>query len=251
MKPKFKLTMRLTEIMLLIFELQIGLAGVAMVLSAITGDGSLLYLPANVLAGLIPAILTVGFAAWLVYRFRCISRARHRAWALLGATCLGFVAMGFGAAIGKLNGFFFSDIYAKALVTAVGDQQLKHAGLTSLLAFLGIGFVFAVTFILRAARGPWEHETNSDELHARLNRLGAKLIPDWSEQLVGQIDRHLATQDVTAAIEVYRQATGANLDVATCVIGDWPEERLRIELDLLTNSVHAPANAAPFEVARS
>lgn len=242
MKPKFKLTFRLTEIMLLIFELNLGLAGLAMVHSALFGPASRLYLPAHVLAGLMPAIMTVGFAGWLVYRYRCISQARHRGWGLLGATCLGFVALGFGAAIGKLNVVFFSEIHEAALNQAIADPVIKRAGLMSLLTFLGIGFVFGVTFIMRAARGPWTQETSMEDLHARINAIGAKVVKDWQEQLVPRIDQLLADDEVHKAQRVYREATGCSVDDASSVIGDWPEQRLRLELETLSSALHCESS---------
>ncbi len=237
MKPKFKLSFRLTEIMLLIFELNLGVAGLAMIYSAVFGPATHLYLPAHVLAGLMPAILTVGFAAWLVYRYRCISRARHRAAGLFGALCLGIVALSFGAAIGKLNTVFFSEIHETALAEAIADPLIKRAGLMSLLTFIGIGFIFSVTFVLRAARGPWANGASHEELHARISAIGSHMVKDWTERLVPRIDRLLNEDNIQQATLAYREATGCSQEEAAAIIGDWPEQRLRLELETLSSAL--------------
>lgn len=247
MRPKFRLTIRLPEIMLMIFELTLGLAGLVMVSAALWGPADRLYLPAKVLAGMVPLILTVGFAAWLVYRYRCLSRARHKLWARCGAFCLGFVAMGFGAAVGKLNIVLFSDAYESAVALAINDPVLKRDGLTSLLAFLGIGFVFSVTFLLKAARGPWDQHDTIQELHVRIDELGRRMVGGWNEQLVARIDRLLVDGKTNDAVTAYRATMGCSQEEAVCVIGDWPENRLRLEVECLTSTLQQEAVEATKE----
>ena len=237
MKPKFKLPFQLSEIALLIFELNLGIAGLVMVASALSGSAARLYLPATVMAGMFPVLLTVGFAAWLVHRHRCLSRARHRGWALFGATCMGFVALGFGAAVGKLNMTFFSDAYQDGLNAAIADPVLKRAGLNSLLAFIGIGLVFAVTFIRRAGRGPWDDAHSVQKLHVQLSQLGQSVVANWSEQLVSRIDVLMNQGAESEAIAAYRAAVGCSLQEASAVISDWPEQRVRLEIELLTQQL--------------
>ena len=232
MKPKFKLPFQLSEIALLIFELNLGIAGLVMVASALSGSAVRLYLPATVMAGMFPVLLTVGFAAWLVHRQRCLSRAQHRGWALVGATCLGFVALGFGAAVGKLNMTFFSESYQAGLNAAIADPVLKRAGLNSLLAFLAIGLVFAVTFIRRAGRGPWDDATSVEKLHVQLRQLGERVVANWSEQLVSRIDVLVNQGAQREAVAAYRAAIGCSLEDASDVISDWPEHRVRLEIEL-------------------
>lgn len=241
MKPKFKLPFQLKEIALLIFELNLGIAGLVMVASAISGSATRLYLPATVMASMFPVLLTVGFAAWLVHRHRCLSRARHRGWGMLGATCLSFVALGFGAAVGKLNATFFSATYQNGLNAAIDDPMLKQAGLTSLLAFLGIGFVFAITFIRRAGRGPWDDAGSVEALHVQLNQLGERVVADWSEQLVSRIDVLVNQGAEREAVIAYQAATGCRMEDASVVIADWPEHRVRLEIELLTKQLTAAA----------
>lgn len=238
MVKKFKLTFRLAEILLLVFELNLGLAGMAMIYSAFAGPSAKLYLPAQVLASMMPAILTVCFASWLVYRHHCLTRARSRVWALCGATLLGIVAIGFGAAVGKLNTSFVSDVYQEGLSSAIADPELKRAGLSSLLAFLGIGGVFAVTFILRASRAQWRAtETSLDDLHLKLGQLNSRLVANWSEQLVPRIDALIEQGQSAQAVLEYQRVTQCGLDEASYAIADWPEHRLRLEVETLQQSL--------------
>lgn len=257
MPKKFKLSFRLAEILLLVFELNLGLAGLAMIYSAFAGPATKLYLPAQVLASMLPATLTVCFAGWLVYRHHCLARAKSRAWGLLGATLLGFVAIGFGAAVGKLATTFSSDIYQAGLNTAIADPELKRAGLPSLLAFLAIGGVFAITFILRTARCQWRTtESSLDDLHSKLSHLSERVVANWSEQLVPRIDSLLEQGQKAEAVMAYRQSTNCSLEEASYAIADWPEHRLRLEVELLSEQLQNAGNfsgskavASPAEAA--
>ncbi len=244
---KFTLPFRLAEILLLVFELNMGLAGLVMVYSAFAGPAAKLYLPALVMVSLMPGIMTVCFAGWLVYRHHCLARAKSRTSGLIGATLLGFVAIGFGAAVGKLVTTFYSDVFLAGVNAAISDPELKRAGLGSLLAFLSIGCVFAVTFILRAGRSQWRtNETSLDELHAKLHELGSRVVANWSEQLVPRIDALLDADQQAEAISLYREATGCGLDEASYAIADWPEQRLRLEVELLSAELQKSDECNPL-----
>lgn len=240
----FKLSFRLAEVLLLVFELNLGLAGLVMVYSAFAGPAAKLYLPAQVLVSLLPGVMTVCYAGWLVYRHHCLARAKSRPAALLGATLLGFVAIGFGAAVGKLATTFYSDVFLLGLNSAIDDPELKRAGLGSLLAFLSIGCVFAVTFILRAGRGQWRsNESSLDDLHLKLRDLSSRVVPNWSEQLVPRIDALLDQSKQADAILTYQKAMGCEFDEASGAIADWPEQRLRLEVELLSNELQKSGDA--------
>lgn len=237
---KFKLSFRLAEVLLLVFELNLGLSGLVMIYSAFVGPAAKLYLPAQVLASMLPAVMTVCFAGWLVYRHHCLARARSRATGLVGATLLGFVSIGFGAAVGKLATTFYSAPYLAGFSAAIEDPDLKRAGLGSLLAFLSIGGVFAVTFILRASRGQWrKSESSLDDLHQKLSGISERVIANWSEQLVPRIDALLDEDQLSEAIVTYQRAMNCGLDEASYAISDWPEQRLRLEVELLGQQLQA------------
>lgn len=233
MKKKFRLTFSLHEILLLILEVNLGFAGLVMIAAALTGQPDQLYAPARALFGMLPAMSCVGFAAWLVYRLRCIRRAGHRAAGLTGALCLGIVALSFGAAVGKLTMVCVTDGFRDAFEFAISSPLQQQAGMTSLLAFTGIGMVFGVTFICEVGRMDRRLTVSNETLHAQIDELGRHVFTDWSEQLVARIDRLVGRGDSAAAARLFSTETGADSTESVRVIADWPEQRLRLQLDLL------------------
>lgn len=240
-KKKLPLKFKLSELLVLVFELNLFAAGLMMVYAALTGSSKALYIPAEALAGMLPAAMTVGFAFWLVYRLRCLRQAESRRGALIGAWCLGMVALSFGAAVGKLNTIHMSEPFQAALSSAIQDPILKRAGLTSLLAFMSIGFIFSVTFVYKAAKGPFASKYDREQLHAQLSRLSQQIVRDWPESLVGRVDMLLECGEIDEAIAFYQQKTGSTKDAASIVIADWPEQRLMLQIELLSSSV--PGNS--------
>ncbi len=248
LKEKLPLKFKLSELLVLVFELNLFAAGLMMVYAAVTGSSQALYIPAEALAGMLPALMTVGFSIWLVYRLRCIRQAESRRWALAGAWCLGIVALSFGAAVGKLNMLQMSEPLQTALASAIQDPILKRAGLSSLLAFMSIGFIFGVTFVYKAAKGPFVAKDTSEKLHTQLTQLSQQIVGDWSETLVARIDAFLEAGQIDQAIDLYQQKTAASEDAASIVIADWPEQRLMLQVELL-NSAMAENAAVPKTVA--
>lgn len=234
---KLPLKFKLSELLLLVFELNLFAAGILMVYAAVTGSNTALYIPARALAGMLPAVMTVGFAMWLVYRLRCLRQAEKRSWALVGAWCLGIVALSFGAAVGKLNMIHMSEPVQATISAAINSPLLKRAGLGSLLAFMSIGFIFSITFVYEAAKGPFVPKDTSGQLHAQLSQLGQKIVHDWPESLVPKIDAFLECDEVDEAIEFYQAKTRCSEDEAAIVIADWPEQRLMLQIDLLNTTV--------------
>lgn len=246
LKEKLPLKFKLSELLLLVFELNLFAAGLMMVYAAVAGSSQALYIPAEALAGMLPAILTVGFAIWLVYRLRCIRQAESRKWALAGAWCLGIVALSFGAGVGKLNMLYMSQPIQTAFSSAIQDPILKRAGLSSLLAFMSIGFIFGVTFVYKAARGPFVSKNTSEKLHTQLTQLSQQIVGDWSDSLVARIDSLIEDGEIDKAIDVYKEKIGASEDAASIVIADWPEQRLMLQVELLNSAVaDSPKQTVP------
>lgn len=237
---KIRLPFRLGEILLLVFELNMAAAGLLMLSSAMGLTRGWLYRPAEALAGMLPAVLTVGFAAWLVHRLRCVSQARDRAWGLVAAVCLGVVAISFGAGAGKLAIVCLTDAHYQATRGVIHDPLIKYASLTGLTSFSLIGLVFAVTFVLRAGRATWRAEQTRELLHERLNRLGEHVVDNWEQQLVPRIDSLLKREAIEDAIRLYRAEFDCSRDEASDVIADWPEQRLRLELEVLSQNLQTP-----------
>ena len=182
----------------------------------------------------------------LIERLRCIRQAESRKWALVGAWCLGIVALSFGAGVGKLNMVHMSEPLQTAFSSAIHDPILKRAGLSSLLAFMSIGFIFGVTFVYKAAKGPFLSKDTSEKLHSQLTQLSQQIVGDWSESLVARIDTLIEDGEIDKAIDVYKEKTGATEDAASIVIADWPEQRLMLQVELLNSAVaDSPKQTVP------
>jgi hypothetical protein len=244
MTKRLKLTFTLNEILLLGLEINLGFAGLVMIAAALTGQSEQLYAPARQMSGMLPALFCVGFASWLVYRLRCVRQARSRAAGLAGAMCLGIVALSFGAAVGKLSMFCMTDGFHEAVNHSISSPLQKQAGLMSFLAFVGIGLVFGATFVLRAGKGYDRDDLTSEALHAQIGEIGQQFVGDWSEQLVSRMDSLVTDGDSLAAIGLYRHETGCTAEEASRVVDDWPEQRLRLQLEVLTSLLQAPVGHA-------
>ena len=245
MKNKFRLRFQPGEILLLVFELNMAAAGLLMVSSAMGLTNGWLYRPAEALAGMLPAFLVVGFAAWLVYRLRCVGQAQDRRWGLVAALCLGLVAISFGAGVGKLALVCLTTAHHQVIHNLIHDPLTQHATFSGLAAFLMIGGVFALTFILRAGRATWRVKQSQHFLHERLSRLGEQVVDNWEQQLVPRIDRLLEQEATQQAIRLYQSELQCSLDEAVDVIDDWAEQRLRLVLELLSDNLQASGAAAP------
>ena len=237
MKKKLRLTFGLNEILLLVLEINLGFAGLVMIAASLSGQSSQLYAPARTMTGMLPALFCVGFASWLVYRLRCIRRAENRAAGLAGALCLGVVALSFGAAVGKLSMVCMTDGFREAVNYSINSPLQKQAGLMSFLAFIGIGLVFGATFVLRAGKGDDIKGVSNESLHEQIGEIGQRVVRNWSEQLVSRMDALIANGDLVAAIGIFRQETSCTADEASRVVDDWPEQRLRLQLELLTTQL--------------
>ena len=242
MKKKFRLTLGLNEILLLILELNLGFAGLVMIAASLNGQSSQLYASARAMTGMLPALFCVGFASWLVYRLRCIRQAKNRVAGLVGALCLGIVALSFGAAVGKLSMVCMTDGFKDAVNYSINSPLQKQAGLVSFLAFIGIGLAFGATFVLRAGKGNDVGTVSSESLHEQIVELGQQVVGDWSAQLVARMDEFIASGDAESAIGIYRQETSCSAAEASRVIDDWPEQRLRLQLELLKNRLQNSGN---------
>ena len=240
-----RLPFRLGESLLLVFELNIAAAGLLMLSSALGLTRGWLYRPAEALAGMLPAALTVGFAAWLVHRLRCVSQARDRSWGLVAAVCLGVVAISFGSGVGKLAMVCLTDTHYLAVRNVIHDPLMKQASLTGFMAFSLIGMVFAITFVLRAGRATWRAEQTREILHERLNRLGESVVDNWSQQIVPRIDALLERDATEEAIRLYQAEFECSRDEASDVIADWPEQRLRLEIEVLSQNLQTGAEDEP------
>jgi hypothetical protein len=240
MKKKLQLNFSLNEILLLVLELNLGFAGLAMIAASLSGGSSELYASARTMTGMLPALFCVGFASWLVYRLRCVQRTKNRASGLAGAMCLGIVALSFGAAVGKLSMVCMTDGFREAVNYSISSPlQKQAAGLTSFLAFIGIGLVFGATFILRAGKGNDVKIASSEALREQIGEIGQQFVGDWSEQLVSRMNSLVSAGDSLAAIGIYRQETGCTAEEASRVVDDWPEHRLRLQLELLTSRLQS------------
>ena len=241
MKPRFQLSFRINELFVLLFELLVGSAGLMMLFGAVRGNANGIDLPALAVSGMLPAILVVGFSSWLVYHLRCIGRAKSRVCGLVGAAFLGVTAIGFGAAVGKLSLVFMSPFFSRTVEAIITDPVHRRAGLPTLLAFMSIGFVFGVTFILRCGRRVWHEGGTSESLHHQVAAIGEHVVPDWSEQLVSRVNVLVESRNTREAIQLYCDATGCSFEEASCTIADWPAQRLRLELQILSDQLHATA----------
>ncbi len=248
MKKKLRICFQPGEMLLLVFELNMAAAGLLMVSSAMGLTNGWLYRPAEALAGMLPAILVVGFAAWVVYRLRCVAQAQDRGWGLVAAVCLGLVAISFGAGVGKLALVCLTSAHHQVIRSVIHDPLTQRATYSGVTAFLMIGAVFAVTFILRAGRATWRVKRSQNCLHERLSRLGEQVVENWEQRLVPRIDRLLEQDATTQAIRLYQSEFQCSLDEAVDVIGDWAEQRLRLELELLSDNLQASDTAAPASV---
>jgi len=234
MKRRFQLSFRLTELLLLAFELNLAVAGMLMIAAAWRGNTGGLYLPGEALLAVLPAGLLVGFSAWLVYRLRCVSRIQHRATGLLAAVGLGIVAISFGAAVGKLSMVFSTDRFETVVAAISRDPVTREAGLTGLLAFTLIGLVFGVTFVLRAGRSGQVSKPTLESLHVQIQELSRQVVSNWPDRLVHRVDQLVAADRIAAAEQLYQSETACSPDTASQVIADWPEQRLRLEVELLS-----------------
>ncbi len=247
MKKKLQLNFSLNEILLLVLELNLGLAGVTMIAASLSGESSQLYASARTMTGMMPALFCVGFASWLVYRLRCVQRAKSRAAGLAGAMCLGIVALSFGAAVGKLSMVCMTEGFREAVNYSISSPLQKQAGLMSFLASIGIGLVFGATFVLRAGKGNNARIASSETLHEQIGEIGQQFVGDWSEQLVSRMDSLVSDGDSLAAIGIYRQETGCTADEASQVVDDWPEHRIRLQLELLTSRLQSSCRSTPSD----
>ena len=247
---KLPLKFKLSELALLIFELNLFAAGLVMIHAALWGSSSALYIPARALIAMMPAAMSVGFAFWLVYRLRCLRQAENRRWALAGATCLGIVALSFGAAVGKLNVIHMSEPFQQAVASAIDNPLLKHAGLSSLLAFMSIGLIFSITFIFKAAKGPFASKDTTEQLSIQLSRLSEKIVQGWSDSLVAKVDGFLKDGEVDKATDFYLEKTGCSEDEASIIVADWPEQRLVLQVEQLNQSLTDEAGPAETQSRR-
>lgn len=223
--------------MLLIFELNLGAAGILMLVAAARGSTAGMDLPAQALMRLFPALLCVGFAAWLVFRLRCLGLAKSRLWGQIGAICLTFVALGFGTAVGRLGMVTMTATFREHFDRLLADPVTREAGLTSHLSFLWIGLVFGLTFFLRVGTRRFQTESSRDALHEQLNEIGQRVMGNWSEQLVARIDELVAAGKRRNAVQLYEQETGCTFNEASLTIADWEDHRLRLQIDLLRDSL--------------
>tara|TARA_R110002072_G_scaffold13481_1_gene56804 strand:- start:283913 stop:284677 length:765 start_codon:yes stop_codon:yes gene_type:complete len=244
MKKKIRLTFTLNEILLLAVEINLAFAGLLMIAAAFSGQSEQLYAPARTMIGMLPALFCVGFASWLVYRLRCVRRARNRFAGLAGAMCLGIVALSFGAAVGKLSMVCMTDGFHEAVNYSINSPLQKQAGLMSFLAFVGIGLVFGATFVLRAGKENDRQSLSSEALHVQIGEIGQQFVGDWSEQLVSRMDSLVTDGDFLAAIGIYRHETGCTAEEASRIVDDWPEQRLRLQLEVLTRLLQTPVGPA-------
>lgn len=251
MKNKRRFSFSAAELFVLVFELNIGAAGLLMIASVFRGNSQGLMLPAQAMSGMLPAVMCVGFACWLVYRLRCVGYAKSRAWGLLAASCLSIVAVGFGAAVGKLNVVYLLADYGAFIDATMSAPVTREAGQTSLLAFVSIGLVFSAAFVFGVGKRRGHQSGNRDALHAQLCELGETVVTDWSEQLVSRMDALVGERRNSEAIRIYREETGCSLDEATCLVADWPEQRLRLDIELLRAGVNneLKAEASSMRVA--
>lgn len=237
MKTPRQFSFKLPELMMLVFELILGASGVLMLLAAVRGNTAGMDIPAQALMRLFPVLLCVSFAAWLVFRLRCLGQAQNRDWGQVGAVCLTFVALGFGTAVGRLGMVTMTAPFRSSLDRLLADPLTREAGMTSYFSFLWIGLVFGITFFLRVGTRRFQVETSQEALHAQLNEIGQRVVGDWSEQLVARIDQLVAQGKRREAIQLYEQEARCNFNEASLTIADWDAHRLRLQIDLLRDSL--------------
>jgi hypothetical protein len=225
----------------LILKINLGLAGLVMVAASLSGQSSELYAPARTLISMLPAVMCVGFASWVVYRLRCVRQAQNRVAGFVGAMCLGVVALSFGAAVGKLSMVCMTDGFRGAVEFAISSPLQKQAGLNSFLTFIEIGLVFGATFVLRAGKGEHAKTVSNETLRAKIGEIGQRVFRNWS--------RGLTCWSLTATVKLYCQESGCATEDASRVIDDWPEQRLRLQLELLTNQLPSSADSVATQPA--
>lgn len=243
MKKPFRLTFSLHELLLLMLEMNLGFAGLVMIAAALTGQPERIYAPVRSMFGMLPAVACVAFAAWLVYRLQCVRKAPNRRAGLLGAFCLGVVSLSFGAAVGKLTMICVTDGFRDAVELAISSPLQQQAGMTSMLAFISIGLVFGVTFVCQAGRQDRRLAVSNESLHAQIDEIGQQVLPDWSTQLVTRIDSLVECGKSAVAASLYSMETGVDRAEAERVIADWPEQRLRLQLELLRSQLPQAVDA--------
>jgi len=208
-----------------------------MLIAALRGNPAGMDLPAHAMIRLLPVILCVGFAAWLVFRLKCLGQASNRRWGQIGAVCLTFVALGFGSAVGRLGMVTMSAPFRDAFDQLLADPIARKAAETSSFSFLWIGLVFGITFFLRVGTRRFQTKSSPDALHAQLDEIGRSVVSDWPERLVARIDRLLDEGRRHDAIRIYQQESGCDFDEASLTIADWDAHRLRLQIDLLRHSL--------------
>lgn len=237
MKSPGQCSFKLPELLLLVLEPSLGTTGVLMLVAALKGNPSGMDLPAHVLMRLLPVVMCVGFAAWLVFRLKCLGQAENRRWGQVGAVCLTLVALGFGSAVGRLGMVTMSAPFRDTFDQLLADPVTRDAAQTSYFSFLWIGLVFGITFFLRVGTRRFQTKSSPEALHAQLDEIGRNVVRDWSAGLVTRIDRLLTDGKRHEAIQVYEQETGCSLDEASLTIADWDAHRLRLQIDLLQQSL--------------
>jgi hypothetical protein len=65
------------------------------------------------------------------------------------------------------------------------------------------------------------------------------------------MDALIAAGNLVAAIGIYRQETCCTAEEVSRVVDDWPEQRLRLQLDLLTTRLQYPGRTTSSEAAAS
>ncbi|MHC4880102.1 MAG: hypothetical protein ACYTGL_26935 [Planctomycetota bacterium] len=249
MKSPGQFSFKLPELLILVFELNLGAAGLLMLVAAVRGNPSGIDIPAQALMRIFPALLCVGFAAWLVFRLRCLGQATSRRWGQLGAVCLTFVALGFGTAVGRLGIVTMTTQFRSHLDLLLSDPMTHEAGLTSHLSFLWIGLVFGLTFFLRVGTRRFQTQTSRDALHMQLNEIGQHVLGNWSEQLVARIDSLVADGRRHDAIQLYQHETKCSLNEASITIADWEDHRLRLQIDVLRETLTTENGRSPITTA--
>ena len=78
-----------------------------------------------------------------------------------------------------------------------------------------------------------------------------RIVGGWNDQLVARIDRLLNDNRTQEAVSAYQQATSCSTEEASCVIGDWPEHRLRLEVEYLTSTLQQAAEQERASVTQS
>ncbi len=237
MKSPGQFSFKLPELLLLVLEMTLGASGVLMLIAAMKGNAAGMDLPAHALMRLLPVMLCVGFAAWLVFRLRCLGLAQSRHCGQVGAVCLTFVAVGFGSAVGRLGMVTMSAPFRDFLDQLLADPVTREAAEMSYFSFLWIGLVFGILFFLRVGTRQFEAATSHEALHADLNAIGQHVVANWSEHLVARIDQLVLDGKRQTAIRLYEQETGCDFNEASLTIADWDAHRLRLQIDLLRDSL--------------